>query len=680
MGLRDNAAGEGRQRVVIEAVSPEIDGGRFPIKRVAGEQVAVEAVVFADGHDVLNVRLQFRHETETAWSEVPMDPQIEDRWTQLFRVERSGTYFYRVEGWVNHFQTWRRNLAKKFEAGQNVEVELLAGAELIEMTLKRWRPKGDKRRKPDNPFEREELAAAAAALREGDKAVSARMALAETARLAELMDDYAERSFASRYQRELRVTVERSLARFSAWYEMFPRSASGKPGVHGTFRDVEDALPGIAAMGFDILYLPPIHPIGRTHRKGKNGALTPAAEDVGSPWAIGSEEGGHKSIHPQLGTLEDFRQLVTRAAELNLEIALDIAFQCSPDHPYVREHPEWFRRRPDGSIQYAENPPKKYQDIFPFDFETEDWESLWRELKSIFEFWIAQGIRVFRVDNPHTKPLSFWEWCIGELKRENPDTLFLSEAFTRRKVMYHLAKLGFTQSYNYFPWRNTRYELTEYLNELTKTPIREYFRPSLWTNTPDILTQYLQFGGRASVMARLVLAATMGASYGMYGPAFELCVNQAREFGSEEYLDSEKYELKHWNLKDSATLRDLIGRVNRIRRENVALHGDWSLEFHEVDNEQMIAYSKSTQDFQNLIITVVNLDPHHTHSGWLKLPIEKWGISQRDTFQVHDLLTDARHLWHGERNYVELKPHFLPAHIFRLRRYVRTERDFDYFM
>jgi len=604
-----------------------------------------------------------------------MDPQIEDRWTQAFPVERTGTYFYTVAGWVNRFQTWRRDLAKKVKAGQDVAVELLAGAELLEAAAQRAA-----KLKPDQKRDAEELSALAATLRRSSDAASARVALAENARVAELMDTHAERSFATRYERELKVAVDRPLARFSAWYELFPRSTADQPGVHGTFKDVERWLPGIAQMGFDILYLPPIHPIGRAYRKGKNGTLTPEPNDVGSPWAIGSEEGGHKSVHPQLGTLDDFRALVKRAGEFNIEIELDIAFQCSPDHPYVREHPEWFRHRPDGSIQYAENPPKKYQDIYPFDFEMEDREALWQELKSIFEFWIAQGVRVFRVDNPHTKPLPFWEWCIGELKREHPDTIFLAEAFTRRKVMYHLAKLGFTQSYNYFPWRNTRYELTEYLKELTKTEVREYFRPSLWINTPDILTQYLQFGGRAAFMARFILATTLGASYGIYGPAFELCVNQAREFGSEEYLDSEKYELKQWNLSDPASLRDLIAQVNRIRRDNPALQSDCSLEFHELDNEQLIAYSKSTPDLQNLIITVVNLDPRHTHSGWLKLPIEKWGISQRDTFQVHDLITDARHLWHGERNYVELNPHFVPAHILRLRRYVRTERDFDYFM
>ena len=670
---------DGRQRVVIEEVSPEVDAGRFPIKRVVGEEVAVQAFVFADGHDVLSARLQFRHYSQETWSEVPMEPGIEDRWTGSFIVQETGTWFYTIEGWINHFETWRRDLEKKFKAGQSVDVELITGARLIEATA--GRAGG-----PD----REELLAAARAISDSASVVAARVDLARSARVAALMEAHDDRHFATRYERELQVNVERPLARFSAWYEMFPRSASGQHGVHGTFKDVERWLPRIASMGFDIVYLPPIHPIGRAFRKGRNGALAPNINDPGSPWAIGSEEGGHKSLHPQLGTLEDFRALVARARELNLEIALDIAFQTSPDHPYVREHPDWFHIRPDGSIQYAENPPKKYQDIYPFNFESEKWQALWAELKGIFEFWIAQGVRVFRVDNPHTKPLAFWEWCIQQLKREHQDVLLLSEAFTRRKIMYYLAKVGFTQSYNYFPWRNTRHEIVSYLTELTKTPVREYFRPSLWVNTPDILTEYLQYGGRPAFIARLILAATLGASYGIYGPAFEFCVSQARDPGSEEYLDSEKYEIKQWlsfaeggdttALKDSSVLRDLIARVNQIRRDNPALHSDWSLEFHDVDNDQIVAYSKSTPDCENLIITIVNLDPHHTHSGWLRLPIEKWKLSRSTTYQVHDLLTDRRFLWTGDRNYVELNPRFVPAHIFRIRRYVRTERDFDYFL
>jgi len=433
-------------------------------------------------------------------------------------------------------------------------------------------------------------------------------------------------------------------------------------------------------MGFDVLYLPPIHPIGRNFRKGKNNALTTTPEDPGSPWAIGAAEGGHKAIHPQLGTLEDFRRFVTKAQEYGIELALDLAYQCTPDHPYVQAHPQWFRHRPDGSIQYAENPPKKYQDIYPIDFETEDWQALWEELKSIVQFWIDQGVRIFRVDNPHTKSFYFWEWMISDIRKSHPDVLFLSEAFTRPKVRYRLAKLGFSQSYTYFAWRNTKQELTQYLTELTQTEVREYFRPNFWPNTPDILTEYLQFGGRPAFVARLVLAATLGSNYGIYGPAFELCENRPREAGSEEYLDSEKYEIRHWDLDHPESLKEIIGRVNRIRRENPALQSNERLLFHEIDNDQLICYSKHSEDGANVMVVVVNLDPHHTHAGWMELDLGKLGLPADHPYQVHDLLSEARYLWHGSRNYIQLNPQSMPAHIFRIRRRVRTERDFDYYM
>jgi len=433
-------------------------------------------------------------------------------------------------------------------------------------------------------------------------------------------------------------------------------------------------------MGFDVLYLPPIHPIGKTHRKGRNNSAVCAPDDVGSPWAIGSPEGGHKAVHPSLGTVQDFRRLVAKAKEQGLEIALDIAFQCSPDHPYVREHRNWFRERPDGSVQYAENPPKKYEDIFPFDFETGAWRELWEELKSILEFWIGTGVRIFRVDNPHTKPYAFWEWLIGEIQKVHPDVLFLSEAFTRPKVMYRLAKVGFTQSYTYFAWRNSKRELTEYFTELARPPVRDFLRPNLWPNTPDILTEPLQYGGRPVFMARLVLAATLGASYGIYGPAFERCESRAIAPGKEEYLDSEKYQIRHWEIDREDSLSEFIGRVNRIRRENPALQSDDRLAFHPVDNDQLIAYSKATPDLSNIVLTVVNLDPHHTQSGWIDLPLERLGLDPAVPFQGHDLLGGGRYLWHGRRIYLELRPRETPAHILRLRRKVRTERDFDYFL
>jgi starch synthase (maltosyl-transferring) len=476
------------------------------------------------------------------------------------------------------------------------------------------------------------------------------------------------------------LVVDRERARFSTWYEMFPRSAAPDTGRHGTFRDCEAWLPRIAQMGFDVLYFPPIHPIGRGRRKGRNNTLAAGPDDVGSPWAIGSTEGGHKAIHPALGTLADFRRLVDAARSHGLEIALDIAYQCAPDHPYVTEHPAWFRHRPDGSVQFAENPPKKYQDIYPFDFESDDWRGLWQELKSVLDFWIDQGVTIFRVDNPHTKAFAFWEWAIAEVKRAHPDVIFLSEAFTRPRVMHRLAKLGFTQSYTYFAWRNTKQELTDYFTELAHGAGREYFRPNAWPNTPDILTEYLQFGGRPAFMVRLVLAATLAASYGIYGPAYEAVEAKPREPGSEEYLDSEKYELRAWALDRPDSIAGFIARVNRVRRENAALQSDAGLRFHGVDNESMICFSKGTDSADNVVLTVVNLDPYNAQSGWVELDLAALGLDPATPYQMHELLSDARYLWTGARNYVRLDPARAPAHVFRLRRRVRTERDFDYFL
>jgi starch synthase (maltosyl-transferring) len=498
--------------------------------------------------------------------------------------------------------------------------------------------------------------------------------------LAALMSKHADRRWAARYDKELPIVVDRPLAEFSSWYEIFPRSCADQPRKHGTLSDCMARLPAVAESGFSVLYLPPIHPIGHSYRKGKNGSLAAGPDDVGSPWAIGSQEGGHKSIHPLLGSLADFKQLVAKAREYEIEIALDMAYQCSPDHPYVKEHPEWFRKRPDGTIQYAENPPKKYQDIYPIDFETDDRRALWDELKSVLLFWCEQGVRIFRVDNPHTKAFRFWEWVIAEIKKDHPETIFLAEAFTRPKVMYRLAKLGFTQSYTYFTWRNTKSELTQYFTELTRTDVVEFFRPNLWPNTPDILPEYLQAGGRAAFISRLVLAATLGANYGIYGPAFELCANAPREPGSEEYLDSEKYQIKVWNIESPDSLGGLIARVNRIRAANPAFHHNRSLRFYTVDNDEIICFAKHTEDRNNFIVVAVNLDPHHTQSGWVELPLAELGLDPTKPFQMHDLLTDARYLWHGPRNYLSLNPASVPAHIFRVRHNLRREQDFDYFM
>lgn len=665
-----NSVQDGRSRVIIEGVSPQIDGGRHAIKRVLGEDVVVEADIFADGHDLLSAVLLYRLAHDKSWKEIEMAPTNNDRWQASFRITDLGTYFYTVEGWVDHFKSWRRDLEKKAKADQDVTVDLRTGAQLVVAA-------GSRSSTKDQAVLQEWLTTWSS----GDSgAVKERVAQALDPIMAGVVHRSSDRNFATRYAQELRVIADPLRARTAAWYECFPRSCGSDGKRHGTLKDVEAQIPRVAEMGFDILYLPPIHPIGQAFRKGRNNSAQTSPEDPGSPWGIGSEDGGHKAIHPQLGTLDDFRRLVATARSREIDIALDIALQCSPDHPYVREHPEWFKKRADGTIQYAENPPKKYQDIYPFDFETPAWRALWEELKSVMEYWVQEGVTIFRVDNPHTKAFPFWEWAIGELKKAHPKLIFLAEAFTRPKVMYELAKIGFTQSYNYFPWRNTGAELRQFMTELTRTSVKEFYRPNLWPNTPDILPQFLQFGGRPAFMIRLILAATLGASYGIYGPAFELGVNTPRAAGEEEYLDSEKYEIKAWDLTAPASLQSLITRVNTVRRENPALHRNELLAFHAVSNDQLIAYSKRTPDLGNIILTVVNLDPHHAQSGYVELSLDELGIGPADTFQVHDLLTGTHYLWRGSRNFVEFDPtNQIPAAVFRLKRQIRTEQDFDYF-
>ncbi len=659
--------GEGRRRVVIEGVKPEIDGGRYPVKRVMGDRFVVEADAFTDGHDRIAALLRYRHETEAAWREAPMVLLVNDRWRGEFQVTEPGFYVYTVAAWADRFLSWRHDLERREDA-EDILVALQVGAGLAEAAAKR--ASGE---------DRKTLQAWARKLRDTKDGRQGRfLGLAEE--FSAVMARHCDRSLATEYDRELRVWVDRERARFSTWYEMFPRSCLEDGQRHGSFKNCESRLPYLAEMGFDVLYLPPIHPIGISKRKGPNNALVAGSDDPGSPWAIGAAEGGHKGVHPVLGTLGDFRRLVDKAQALGIEVALDIAYQCSPDHPYVREHPEWFQHRPDGSIQYAENPPKKYQDVYPFDFESKGWQPLWLELKSVFDFWIEAGVKIFRVDNPHTKPFPFWEWAIAQLRAEHPDLIFLAEAFTRPKVMYRLAKLGYTQSYTYFAWRNTKQEITDYFTELTRGEMREYFRPNLWPNTPDILTEYLQYGGRPAFMVRAALAATLGASYGIYGPAFELFEGRAREPGSEEYLDSEKYQVRHWDIERPDSLREFLARLNRIRRENPALQQDWNLRFFPVDNDALIAYGKFSDDQSNFVLAVVNLDPHNPQAGWLELPAEELGLAEDRAYQMHDLLSGARYLWHGRRNYVRLDPSQSPAHVFRLRRRVRTERDFDYFL
>ncbi|MEP9411975.1 MAG: alpha-1,4-glucan--maltose-1-phosphate maltosyltransferase [Candidatus Brocadia sp.] len=657
----------GRRRVVIEKVKPEINGGRFPIKRVTGEKVIVTADIFADGHDAVWANVLYKRHDDGKWKVVSMKPMENDQWEAVFVVEEVGTYLYTIEGGVDHFTTWQRDLRKKFDANQDVRVDILTGIQYIKDASQR--ASADDKNTLLTYIDLLKME------RNGQKAVS----VAFSEELGNLMNGYQDRKFATNYGKELYVIVDRKKAIFSTWYERFPRSCSPEPGKHGTFKDCEAILPEIAKMGFDVFYLPPIHPIGRTNRKGKNNSPISDQNDVGSPWAIGSREGGHKSVHPHLGTQEDFERLINKAGDYDMEIAIDLAFQCSPDHPYVAEHPEWFKWRPDGSVQHAENPPKKYEDVLPLNFETEQWYQLWEELKSIVVFWIEKGIRIFRVDNPHTKPFAFWEWLIKEVKRKYPDVIFLSEAFTRPKVMYYLAKLGFTQSYTYFTWRNTKQEFINYITELVQTERKEYFRPNFWPNTPDILPEHLQYGGRPVFMIRLILAATLSSNYGIFGPAFELCVSEAIP-GKEEYLNSEKYEIRNWNWNSPENLRDFIAQINRIRKENPALQTTCNVQFYETDNDYILFYGKTTEDLSNIILVAVNLDPYHTRSGCVKVPVSAFGIDIDHPYMVHDLLTDNKYFWHGEKNYVELRPDSIPAHVFKVRKRLKRETDFDYFM
>ena len=622
---------------------PKVDGGRRPSKAAVGDTVTVEAEAFVEGHDVLTCDLLFRPDRAQKWSSVPMAPQGNDIWRGEFSVTTTGAYRFAVHAKVDRFLTWRRDLRARTEAGQDVTLELLVGAELIDAAAKRATSTAQRL-----------LSLVAADLWTGVKGVegdvseevasgtgaSTLIELVFSDILGRLMDRFCDPAH-SVTSEAYSVVADREKARFSTWYEMFPRSASADPERHGTFVDVRAKLPYVAHMGFDVLYLPPIHPIGRTGRKGRDGATHAAAGDPGSPWAIGAREGGHRSVHPELGTMEEFRDLVTAAAARGIDVAIDLAFQASPDHPWVKEHPAWFRHLPDGSIRYAENPPKRYEDIYPLDFETDDWQALWAELLDVVRFWVAQGVKVFRVDNPHTKPFAFWEWMIRLVKADHPEVLFLSEAFTRPAVMQHLAKVGFTQSYTYFTWRNTKWELETYLTELTKTDVAAYFRPNFWPNTPDILHEALQTGGRAAFLARLVLAATLSSNYGLYGPAFELQEHVPRSTGSEEYAHSEKYEVRSWDLARPDSLSEFIARVNKIRRDHPALQFNDALLFHRVDNDQIIAFSKtrdtgSEEDGtagRDVILTVVSLDHLRVQSGWVGLDLVGLGLDPDPTLR-----------------------------------------------
>lgn len=686
---------EGRTRVIIEDIQPQVDCGRYPARRIIGDEVEICAAIFCDGHDHVAARVLYKHGSDDQWKSVRMTALTNDVWSCSFAVDRLGEWTFTVQAWVDHFDTWCADLRKRLAAQpdpsssdparrdlppQDIPLALNIGANWVDGAANR--AKG---------VDAKQLRSVAASLRWMAEQKAPFYEYPLSPEIEELVGQYPQLEYASS-SKELHLWIDRERARFSSWYELFPRSTSPDPERHGTFADVELLLPEISAMGFDILYMPPIHPIGVAFRKGPNNSVVAAPGDEGSPWAIGGPEGGHKAIHPKLGTFADFDHMLAAVRSNGMELAMDIAFQCSPDHPWVKEHPEWFIHRPDGTIQYAENPPKKYQDIYPLNFESSDWKGLWDELRSVFQFWIDRGVRVFRVDNPHTKALPFWEWCINDLRKDAPDVIFLAEAFTRPHIMYSLAKGGYTQSYTYFTWRTEKSELQAYFEEITKPPVSNFFTPNVWPNTPDILHASLQTGGRAAFMQRLILATTLAASYGIYGPAYELGENIPVRQGSEEYLNSEKYQIRSWDRRASHSLAPLITKLNQIRRSNPALQSDLSLRFHHVDNPQIICYSKSTlkppppmtlaesqgiappRPVQpvaadaNVILVAVNLDPHNEQAGWIDLDLKELGIGHNETFDVEDLLTGAHYEWHDRSNYVALRPDVMPAHVFRVTR------------
>ncbi|HEX8575092.1 MAG TPA: alpha-1,4-glucan--maltose-1-phosphate maltosyltransferase [Flavobacterium sp.] len=639
-------------RIIIENVLPQLDGGTFTVKRVVGQKVHVTADVFSDGHDVIACCVRFKHEDDTKWEEIRMLPTQNDSWEAQFTVNKQGYYIYYVEGWVDYALNWQHGTERKIHDNQHVKSELLEGIEYIKAI-----------QKLATPEEKEYLKSVAKYFTtEADynKAINEATSL----QLAQIFNKYPTRYLANQ-SRQLKVYVDRKKALFSTWYEFFPRSAASAQGQHGTFKDCEKLLPRVAAMGFDTLYFPPIHPIGEVNRKGKNNATNAAPGDVGSPWGIGSQYGGHKSTHPELGTIEDFKQLVTKAKELGIEIAMDYALQAAPDHPYVKDFPQWFKWRPDGTVQYAENPPKKYQDILPIYFESKDWKNLWKELLDVALFWIEEcNIQIFRVDNPHTKPFYFWGWLIAEIKKKHPDVLFLAEAFTRPKIMNELAKQGFSQSYTYFTWRNSRAELTEYVTELTQSNQKEFYRPNFWPNTPDINPFALQSGNESVHLQRYFLAATLSSSIGIYGPVFEYMVCEPMAPGKEEYLNSEKYEVYQWDWTIKNKLITLITRINNIRNEQLSLQQTNNIIFCDTNNDNVIAYYKYDDNLENETLIVVSLDAHHTVQAVVKLPamlLNYAGIT------ITDLITGNSYTWDKEWNFVEQNPS-LPFHLFKIQR------------
>jgi starch synthase (maltosyl-transferring) len=638
--------------IVIEDVTPSVERGRYPVKRVVGEPCVIEADIFREGHQILRAVVQWRCERVESLAEAPMIPLGNDRWRGEFVPLENARYLYGIEAWTDIFGSWLADFVKKARAGRDIQSDLLEGTSYLDAI-------GRHASGADAEF----VSQCIARIKENRDRISPVLDTLSDPRLAEIAIHLADRTGATRLEPMLEVVVDRPKARFSSWYEMFPRSQTSSPNRIATFREAEARLPDIRDLGFDVLYLPPIHPIGRTNRKGPGNSLNGGNGAVGSPWAIGNEAGGHTAIDPALGTIQDFERFVGTAKRLGLEIALDFAVQSSPDHPWVREHPEWFSHRPDGSIKYAENPPKEYQDIYPIDFDTTDRHGLLAELHRVIEFWIDRGVTIFRVDNPHTKPIAVWQWLIRTTQTLHPEIIFLAEAFTRPKLMMSLAKVGFTQSYTYFTWRNSKAELTEYMTELSQSSMREYFRPNFFTNTPDILPPILQTGGRLSFKLRLVLAATLSPSYGIYS-GFELCENQAVP-GTEEYLNSEKYEVKVRDWYAPGNIKEFIAQVNAIRANNPALHELSNIRFLASDNDQILFYSKATRGMENVLLIAVNLDPANVQSGNGVVTPDAIGATPGQSFRVKDLLTGDVYTW-SESNFVRLDPLVRPAHILRV--------------
>ena len=642
-----------QKRVVIDFVSPKINNGEFFIKRVVNEIINVDAHVIADGHDVIAASVLYKHESASKWQEVRMQPTFNNEWKAAFTVEKQGFYTYKVEGWVDYALNWQHGIERKIDDHQQVNSELLEGIAFLKDISKKA-----------TESEKEYLNHLAKIFSDKKKYdESIKEAVSE--KLHQIFLKYPAKILANTSD-DYKVYVDRLKARFSTWYEFFPRSASEVEGRHGTFKDCERLLPRIANMGFDIVYLPPIHPIGEVNRKGKNNTTTALEGDVGSTWGIGSKFGGHKDIHPQLGSLKDFKSLIKKANDNGLEIAMDFALQAAPDHPWVKEHPEWFKWRPDGTVQYAENPPKKYQDILPIYWESNDFKNLWNECLDTLLYWIDCGIKVFRVDNPHTKPFYFWNWIISEVKQKHPDVIFLAEAFTAPKIMARLAKEGYTQSYTYFTWRNSKHEFIEYMNELTQTELKEYMQPNFWPNTPDINPYHLQGANDSKFIQRYVLAATLSSSIGIYGPVFEQMLSDALP-GREEYLNSEKFQISHYDWFKENKLTLIISKINQIRRQNQALQQTNNIKFCHIENNNLLAFYKWNQDRSNELLIIISLDPYYAQQGSVQVPLNDLGIHQGHQLQVYDLVTGSSYNWFNEWNFIELHP-TLPFHIFKINK------------